>query len=51
MLEIPCGGGRISSQLIDATDLLIQADIGLGQILYAMTKEKFRTPDMDQITY
>lgn len=46
MLEIPCGGGRISSQLIDATDLLIQADIGLGQILYAMTKEKFKIPQV-----
>ena len=40
MLEIPCGGGRISPQLIGATDLLIQADIGLGQILYAITKDK-----------
>jgi len=30
MLEIPCGGGRISSQLANATDLLIQADIGLA---------------------
>jgi uncharacterized protein YbaR (Trm112 family) len=46
MLEIPCGGGRISSQLTDATDLLIQADIGLGQILYAMTKEKFKIPQI-----
>lgn len=46
MLEIPCGGGRISSQLIDATDLLIQADIGMGQILYAMTKEVYKTPQI-----
>lgn len=46
MLEIPCGGGRISPQLAAATDLLIQADVGLGQILYAMTKEKLNTPQI-----
>ncbi len=46
MLEIPCGGGRISPQLEHATDLLIQADTGLGQILYGMTKEKLRIPQI-----
>jgi uncharacterized protein YbaR (Trm112 family)/ubiquinone/menaquinone biosynthesis C-methylase UbiE len=46
MLEIPCGGGRISPQLADATDLLIQADIGLGQILYAMTKDSLNIPQI-----
>jgi uncharacterized protein YbaR (Trm112 family)/ubiquinone/menaquinone biosynthesis C-methylase UbiE len=46
MLEIPCGGGRLSPQLIDATDLLIQADIGMGQILYAMTQETFNIPQI-----
>jgi hypothetical protein len=30
-----------SPQLAGATDLLIQTDIGLGQILYALTKDKF----------
>lgn len=46
MLEIPCGGGRISPQLAAATDLLIQADVGLGQILYGMTKEKLNIPQI-----
>jgi uncharacterized protein YbaR (Trm112 family)/ubiquinone/menaquinone biosynthesis C-methylase UbiE len=46
MLEIPCGGGRISPQLVTATDLLIQADVGLGQILYGRTKEKFNIPQI-----
>ena len=46
MLEIPCGGGRISPRLANATDLLIQADIGLGQILYGMTREKFNIPQI-----
>ena len=46
MLEIPCGGGRISPQLVSATDLLIQADVGLGQILYGMTREKLNIPQI-----
>ena len=46
MLEIPCGGGRISPQLENATDMLIQADVGLGQILYGMTREKLRIPQI-----
>jgi len=46
MLEIPCGGGRISPQLVNATDMLIQADVGLGQILYGMTKEKLKIPQI-----
>jgi ubiquinone/menaquinone biosynthesis C-methylase UbiE len=46
MLEIPCGGGRISPRLAVATDLLIQADIGLGQILYAMNKDKLNIPQI-----
>jgi ubiquinone/menaquinone biosynthesis C-methylase UbiE len=46
MLEIPCGGGRISPQLVNATDMLIQADIGLGQILYGMTREKLGIPQI-----
>ncbi len=46
MLEIPCGGGRISPQLVNATDLLIQADVGLGQILYGMSQEKLKIPQI-----
>ena len=32
MLDIPCGGGRVSGPLANATDLLLQADISLGQV-------------------
>ena len=46
MLEIPCGGGRISPQLVNATDSLIQADVGLGQILYGMAREKLKIPQI-----
>ena len=36
LLEVPCGGGRLSSQLVSATDMLIQADIASGQIEYLL---------------
>lgn len=35
LLDLPCGGGRLSPQLEPNTDLLIEADVGLGQLLYA----------------
>jgi uncharacterized protein YbaR (Trm112 family)/SAM-dependent methyltransferase len=40
LLEIPCGGGRVSPRLAGATELLIQADIGMGQVQYAMSRER-----------
>lgn len=35
LLELPCGGGRLSPTLAPFTDLLIQADVGWGQLLHA----------------
>jgi|APFre7841882724_1041349.scaffolds.fasta_scaffold00640_15 SAM-dependent methyltransferase len=35
LLDLPCGGGRVSPPLARHTDLLIEADIGLGQVRYA----------------
>jgi SAM-dependent methyltransferase len=35
LLDIPCGGGRVSGPLVKATDLLLQADISLSQVLTA----------------
>lgn len=35
ILELPCGGGRITPAFADATDLIIEADIAIGQIRYA----------------
>src|SRR5262245_33373978 len=32
LLDIPSGGGRLSAQIAPATDLLIEADIALGQV-------------------
>lgn len=34
VLDLPSGGGRLSPQLARYTDLLVEADIGLGQLLY-----------------
>ncbi len=46
MVEIPCGGGRISPQLVDGTDLLIQADVALGQVMYGMTRQPLKIPQI-----
>jgi ubiquinone/menaquinone biosynthesis C-methylase UbiE len=44
LLEIPCGGGRISGQLSGAANLLIHADIGLGQVLFAESRAEQGQP-------
>ncbi len=44
LLDLPSGGGRLSGQLARHTDFLVEADIGLGQLLYAR-EEHDGTPD------
>ncbi len=34
LLDLPCGGGRLSSPMARCTDLLIEADVALGQLRY-----------------
>lgn len=34
LLDLPSGGGRLSPRLSPHTDLLVEADIGFGQLLY-----------------
>ncbi|MBP1730132.1 MAG: SAM-dependent methyltransferase [Deltaproteobacteria bacterium] len=34
LLDLPCGGGRLSSPMAPHTDLLIEADVALGQLRY-----------------
>ena len=34
LLDVPCGGGRLSPQMEPYTDILIEADAGLGQLRY-----------------
>jgi uncharacterized protein YbaR (Trm112 family) len=35
LLDLPSGGGRLSPAIAPYTDLLVEADIGFGQLLYA----------------
>jgi len=44
LLDIPSGGGRLSPALEEHTDLLIEADIGFGQVLYGATNSTLRKP-------
>jgi SAM-dependent methyltransferase len=44
ILEIPCGGGRLTPAFADATDLVIEADIALGQVRYGMQESKVGVP-------
>lgn len=34
LLDLPCGGGRLSPPMAHYTDLLIEADVALGQLRY-----------------
>jgi SAM-dependent methyltransferase len=34
LLDLPCGGGRLSPPMAPYTDLLIEADVALGQLRY-----------------
>ncbi len=44
LLELPCGGGRVTPALAAHAELLIEADIGLGQVLYGRKTSKIRAP-------
>lgn len=44
LLELPCGGGRITPALAPHADLLVEADIGLGQVLYGRKTSRLTTP-------
>jgi len=46
ILDIPSGGGRLSTQIAPAADLLIEADIALGQVLYARDTSKIPNPQV-----
>lgn len=44
ILELPCGGGRITPSFADSTDFIIEADIAIGQIRYARATSTLTTP-------
>ena len=43
LLDVPCGGGRLSPQMEPYTDVLIEADAGLGQLRYLKSTAKPET--------
>jgi SAM-dependent methyltransferase len=44
ILELPCGGGRITPAFAEAADFIIEADIAIGQIRYGRATSKIATP-------
>lgn len=44
LLDLPCGGGRLSPRIGAHTDLLIEADIAVGQVLYGKRHSELDTP-------
>lgn len=44
LLDVPSGGGRLSAQMAAFTDLLIEADIAQGQVLYGRQHSHLDTP-------
>jgi len=46
LLNLPCGGGRLSRPLAEATDLLLEADIAVGQLLYGADRREWTTPEV-----
>lgn len=44
ILDLPCGGGRLTPAFADSADLVIEADIALGQVLYGRRESQVATP-------
>jgi SAM-dependent methyltransferase len=44
ILEIPCGGGRLTPAFADATELVIEADIAIGQVRYGRQASRVDVP-------
>lgn len=44
LLDLPCGGGRLSPSMSPHTDLLIEADIALGQLRHGREHSGVSTP-------
>ena len=44
ILELPCGGGRMTPAFAAATDFVIEADIAIGQIAYGRKTSRISTP-------
>lgn len=46
ILDLPSGGGRLSAGIAPHTDLIIEADIALGQIVYGAQKSTLSVPQI-----
>lgn len=46
LLNLPCGGGRLSDVLAESTDLLLEADIARGQLRYGARRRVWATPEI-----
>jgi SAM-dependent methyltransferase len=46
VLDLPCGGGRLSPQIAPFTDLIVEADIAEGQVLYGKRNVSLGTPQI-----
>lgn len=46
LLNLPCGGGRLSRPLAESTDLLLEADIAVGQLRYGASRRDWTTPEV-----
>jgi len=44
ILDLPCGGGRLTPAFAGSADLVIEADIALGQLLYGRQASSVETP-------
>jgi SAM-dependent methyltransferase len=46
LLELPCGGGRLSPAMDGFSDLMIEADVALGQVQYGRRHSEVKTPQV-----
>jgi SAM-dependent methyltransferase len=46
LLNLPCGGGRVSGPLAESTALLVEADIAVGQLLYGAGRRTWTTAEV-----
>ncbi len=44
VLDLPCGGGRLTPAFADRAERVIEADIAIGQILYGRSHSQVGTP-------
>jgi len=44
ILDLPCGGGRLTPAFADSAELVIEADIAIGQLLFGRVESSVATP-------